>query len=156
MAPAMRIGEVARLADVNVQTLRYYERRGLLPSPARRPSGYREYSPDTVRVVRFIKRAQELGFSLHDVGELLELRRNPARNRLAARAVAERKVEDIAARIRRLTAMQQALKQLVKACECSDRSHECPIIEALDDDSQPPDLERRPRTVTLGGSRVRI
>jgi MerR family transcriptional regulator, copper efflux regulator len=135
MARPIRIGEVARRADVNVQTLRYYERRGLLPSPARRPSGYREYSPDTVRLVRFIKRAQELGFSLHDVGELLELRRNPGRNRLAVRAVAERKVADIAARIRRLTAMQKALEQLVTACECSEALNECPIIEALDDEA---------------------
>jgi len=71
---AIRIGEVAARAGVNVQTLRYYERRGLLKPPARRPSGYREYSPDAVRVVRFIKRAQQLGFTLDETGELLRLR----------------------------------------------------------------------------------
>ena len=153
---SLTIARAAAAAGVGIETIRYYERRGLIDQPTQKRGAYRRYDERHVARIRFIKRAQELGFSLHDVGELLELRRNPARNRLAARAVAERKVEDIAARIRRLTAMQQALKQLVKACECSDRSHECPIIEALDDDSQPPDLERRPRTVTLGGSRVRI
>jgi Hg(II)-responsive transcriptional regulator len=134
MSVAMRIGELAQRAEVNVQTLRYYERRGLLPAPTRRPSGYREYAPDTVSLVRFIKRAQELGFSLRDVGELIELRKNPARNRAAVRAVGVRKLADVAARIRRLTAMQRALEQLVKACECAEATC-CPIIEALNDDA---------------------
>src|ERR671925_17590 len=107
----MRIGEVAQRARVNAQTLRYYERRGLLPSPTRRPSGYREYTAETVALVRFIKRAQELGFSLRDAGELIGLRQNPSRSRGAVRAVAVRKVADIAGRIRRLTAMQRALEQ---------------------------------------------
>jgi DNA-binding transcriptional MerR regulator len=72
-----------------------------IPCPTRRPSGYREYSPEMVALVRFIKRAQHLGFSLQDVGELLELRRNPSRSRVAVRAVAVRRVADIADRIRR-------------------------------------------------------
>jgi MerR family copper efflux transcriptional regulator len=131
----MRIGEVAQRAGVNVQTLRYYERRGLLPSPTRRPSGYREYSPDMVAVIRFIKRAQHLGFSLEDVGELLELRQNPSSSGAAVRAVAMRRAADIADRIRRLSAMQKALEQLVTACECAGASRACPIIEALDEES---------------------
>ena len=134
----MQIGEVAERAGVNVQTLRYYERRGLLPSPTRRPSGYREYSPDMVALVRFIKRAQHLGFSLQDVEELIALRTQPSRNRLAVRAVAERQAAAITERIRRLTAMQKALEQLVNACKCGS-SDKCQIIEALDDghDYQP-------------------
>jgi Cu(I)-responsive transcriptional regulator len=152
---AIRIGEVARRADVNVQTLRYYERRGLLPSPRRRPSGYREYSPETVRLVRFIKRAQQLGFSLQDAAELIALREHPARNRAAVRAVAMRKVADIADRIRRLAAMQKALEQLVKACECGSPS-ECPIIEALDDESPADVVEARQRKPVSRGSHVRI
>jgi Cu(I)-responsive transcriptional regulator len=131
---SMKIGEVAQRAGVNIQTLRYYERRGLLPSPVRRPSGYREYSEDTVGLVRFIKRAQLLGFTLDDVGELIELRANPSRSPTAVRAVAVRKVADITERIRRLTAMQRALEQLVKACECAGPARGCPIIEALDDE----------------------
>ena len=150
----LRIGEVARRADVNVQTLRYYERRGLLPAPTRRPSGYREYSAETVRLVRFIKRAQELGFSLRDVGELIALRENPSRNRVAVRAVAVRKAADIASRIRRLTAMQKALEQLIEACECALDTRHCPIIEALDDDVPDPSLvvNARRRETLSGGS----
>jgi Hg(II)-responsive transcriptional regulator len=146
----MRIGEVAQRARVNVQTLRYYERRGLLPSPTRRPSGYREYTAETVALVRFIKRAQELGFSLRDVGELIELRQNPSRSRAAVRAVAVRKVADIAGRIRRLTAMQRALEQLIEACECAGVSRSCPIIEALNDDV-PTHVSRVGRSKTLSG-----
>jgi Hg(II)-responsive transcriptional regulator len=130
----LRIGEVARRADVNVQTLRYYERRGLLPAPKRRPSGYREYSTETVRIVRFIKRAQELGFSLRDIGELIELRETPARNCGTVRAAVVRKAQDVAARIRQLTAVQQALEQFADACE-SAGGKPCPIIEALNDET---------------------
>ena len=130
----MRIGEVARRADVNVQTLRYYERRGLLPPPKRRPSGYREYSEDAVRLVRFIKRAQELGFTLRDIEELIQLRRSPARNCAAVRAAVARKVEDVGNRIRQLTAIQEALEELTGACEAAGGSR-CPIIDALNDDA---------------------
>jgi MerR family copper efflux transcriptional regulator len=131
---ALRIGEVARRADVNIQTLRYYERRGLLPAPRRRPSGYREYSTDTVRVIRFIKRAQELGFSLRDIRELIELRESPAPHCASVRAAVVRKAEDVAARIRQLTAVQKALEQFADACE-SAGGKRCPIIEALDDET---------------------
>jgi Hg(II)-responsive transcriptional regulator len=130
---AIRIGEVAQRAEVNVQTLRYYERRGLLPAPRRRPSGYREYPLDTVRLVRFIKRAQELGFTLVDIQELIDLRQNHTQSRAQVRALAAAKVTDIAARVRRLNAMRRALEELVNACSCDGASRECPIIEALDD-----------------------
>jgi Cu(I)-responsive transcriptional regulator len=150
----MRIGEVAECAGVNVQTLRYYERRGLLPSPTRRPSGYREYSPETVALVRFIKRAQHLGFSLRDVEELLGLRKNLSRNRAAVRAIAVRQVADIAARIRRLAAMQKTLEQLATECECGSIST-CPIIEALDDDPVP-DVVVPERQPLSRGSHVRV
>ena len=69
----MRTAEVAATAGVNVQTLRYYERRGLLPAPERLGSGYRSYTPEAVRVVRFVKRSQQLGFTLDEIGSLLEL-----------------------------------------------------------------------------------
>jgi len=128
----MRIGEVARQAGVNVHTLRYYERRGLLPAPRRRPSGYREYSADTVRLVRFIKRAQDLGFSLRDIAELIELRQNPARNCPAACAAAARKAREVAATIRQLTAIQEALEQLTAACRGAGGGG-CAIFDALND-----------------------
>ncbi len=132
---ALRIGHVAERANVNVQTLRYYERRRLLPPPRRRPSGYREYPDDTVRLVRFIKRAQELGFMLRDVQELIELREQRTKTRAQARALAVAKVSDIAARIRHLNAMRRALDELVNACSCEGSACACPIIEALEDSS---------------------
>jgi MerR family copper efflux transcriptional regulator len=127
----MWIGKAAEQAGVNVQTLRYYERRGLLPKPPRRVSGYREFPDDAVRVVRFIKRAQELGFSLDEVEELLRLRRQSGRNRARIRAVAEQKVGEIEQKIAELERMKRALKTLVHACH-EGTALQCPIIEALE------------------------
>lgn len=131
----MRIGEVARQAGVHIQTLRYYERRGLLPEPERGTSGYRAYDPDTVRLVRFIKRAQELGFTLREIEDLIELRESPRRG-TEVRAVASAKVQDIERRIRQLKAMRKALGGLVAACDCEAGTLTCPIIEALDDSAE--------------------
>ena len=128
----MRTSEAAAAAEVNVQTLRYYERRGLLLEPARRGAGYRDYDVDTVRRVRFIKRAQDLGFSLGEVRELLELR-DRRRSSAAVRQVAATKIRDIDERLRRLGLMREALSGLIDACRCGAASHLCPIIEALDD-----------------------
>jgi Hg(II)-responsive transcriptional regulator len=128
---AMWIGETAEQAGVNVQTLRYYERRGLLPKPPRRASGYREFPDDAVRVVRFIKRAQELGFSLDEVEDLLKLRRGSRLNRKQIRSVAERRVRQIEQKISELARMRAALRRLVHACH-EGATLDCPIIEALD------------------------
>jgi Cu(I)-responsive transcriptional regulator len=127
----MWIAEAAMAAGVNPQTLRYYERRGLLKASGRRASGYREYSADDVRRLRFVKRAQELGLSLDDVAELLKLRKAPASRRQAVRAVAERRVADLDQRIGDLRRMRDALSHLVHACHAGD-TPECPILEALD------------------------
>src|SRR6185369_12757144 len=127
----MRIGAAAEQAGVNVQTLRYYERRGLLPRPPRRQSGYRDFPGDAVRIVRFIKRAQDLGFTLDEVEELLRLRRDTRRDRARIRAVAEKRVRQIEQKIAELTAMKQALGHLVHCCRDGSKL-ECPIIEALD------------------------
>ena len=126
----MLITKAAREAGVNTQTLRYYERRGLLPKPPRRGSGYRDYAPDAVRIVRFIKRAQELGFSLDEIEELVRLRGTRAADRHRVRAIAERKIADIDARIAHLQSMRDALDQAVQSCRRGGRA-ECPIIEAL-------------------------
>jgi Hg(II)-responsive transcriptional regulator len=127
----MWISEAAQQAGVNVQTIRYYERRGLLPAPRRRSSGYRELPFDTVRRIRFIKRAQDLGFSLEEIGELLQLRSETGRNRKRIRAVAEQRLEQIDRKISELSAMQQALRTLVAHCH-SGADLDCPIIEALE------------------------
>lgn len=127
----MRIGEAAEQAGVNIQTLRYYERRGLLPRAPRRESGYRDVPAETVRVVRFVKRAQELGFSLEDVEDLLRLRRDRGRNRRQVRALAEKRRDQIDDKIAQLQRMRGALQHLVHACQ-GGGTPECPIIEALD------------------------
>ena len=132
----MRISEAAERAGVNVQTLRYYERRGLLPKPSRRPSGYREFRDDAVRLVRFIKRAQELGFSLDEVETLLELRRQSGRNRKQIRAIASQRIQHIDQKIAELGRMRAALEHLIHSCH-EGRTLECPIIEALDHTDEP-------------------
>jgi DNA-binding transcriptional MerR regulator len=127
----MFIGEAAAQAGVNVQTIRYYERRGLLPPSSRRPSGYRELPDDSVRIVRFIKRAQDLGFSLEEVAELLRLRRSRSRER--ARSVAVRRLEQIERKMAELGAMRDALQHLVHTCRHGG-TPSCPILEALEGD----------------------
>ena len=128
----MRISQTARAAGVNSQTLRYYERRGLLPRPERRQSGYRDYSDDAVRIVRFIKRAQELGFSLDEIDELIRLRGVRRSERHRVRAIAERKIDDVNRKIAQLTSMREALSKLVDACR-DGADAECPIIDALNE-----------------------
>jgi len=130
----MLISQTAKAAGVNTQTLRYYERRGLLPQPNRRGSGYRVYTSDAVRVVRFIKRAQDLGFSLDEIEQLVGLRTARRAGRTRARSIATRKIEDIDRKISQLRAMRGALEKLVASCEHGDEKTECPIIEALDGD----------------------
>jgi DNA-binding transcriptional MerR regulator len=130
----MLIAEAAQQAGVNVQTIRYYERRGLLPRP-RRTSTYRQYSLDTIRVLRFVKRAQDLGFTLAEIAELLELRGESRRDRRRIRALAEGKLHQVETKLAELQAMQQALAHLVHCC-AAGTTLECPIIEALDPPEQ--------------------
>jgi Cu(I)-responsive transcriptional regulator len=126
----MWIGEAAQEAGVNVQSLRYYERRGLLPRPPRRASGYRDYQADAVHVVRFIKRAQALGFSLEEIEQLIRLRGVTAGERHRVRAIAERKIAEIDRKLAQLRAMRRALTALVLACRHAG-APACPIVEAL-------------------------
>lgn len=118
---------------MNTETLRYYERRGILRSPKRSPAGYREYPTDTVRLIRFIKRAQVLGFTLDEIEELIALRQTPQRRRTKVRDLAAAKLRDIDAKIDRLHAMRDALSPLVEDCACGAQTVTCPILEALDD-----------------------
>jgi|SRR5215831_184331 len=130
----MRIGEVARRAGVRIDTLRYYERRGLIDEPERLRSGYREYASDIPRVIRFIKRAQDLGFTLSEIEELLALRDGAGGNRAAARGVAESKLIEVDDKIRALRAMRAALAHLVDQCRAHGTHLHCPILDALDAD----------------------
>lgn len=130
----MRIGKVSREAGVNVQTLRYYERRGLLPKTGRLASGYREYDPATVGRVRFIKGAQELGFTLNEIAELLALRATKSTSQRDVRALATRKIEEMDRRIRQLTDMRDELAGLVE--RCGEARTDCVILDAFDGGNQ--------------------
>ena len=129
----MRIGTVSREAGVNAQTLRYYERRGLLPKTGRLASGYREYDPATVGLVRFIKNAQELGFTLNEIRELITLRENRSHSAEDVRRVATRKIEEMDRRIRQLADMKGELAALVEQCGPTRCKDDCVIIDAFDD-----------------------
>ena len=130
----MKIGEAAREAGVNLDTLRYYERRGLLPEPPRRPSGYRVFDDGTVRRVRFIKRAQELGFTLNEIRDLMELRLAPEASCRDVRDKAAGKIESIDAKIQQLRSMREALEGLTAACSGRGPVEECPILASLADE----------------------
>lgn len=130
----MTIGEVATQARVNIQTLRYYERRGLLREPGRRDSGYRDYPAETVRVVRFIKQAQKLGFSLTDIADLLRLSADGPTCCDNVRALAHQKLAEIDSRIAALRAMRRALKTLAQGCDQPQEKEGCPLLHVLEED----------------------
>lgn len=128
----LTIGQVANHAGVGVETIRFYERQGLIDKPERRPSGYRQYQPDIVRRIRFIQNAKVLGFSLREVSELLSLRVARGSTCAAVRSRALSKIEDIDARITALQEMRGALLRLSAACGRPGPVSECPILDALD------------------------
>jgi Hg(II)-responsive transcriptional regulator len=128
----MRTGELAAGAAVNPQTLRYYERRGLLENPVRSPGGYRAYPDDAVRRVRFIKRAQELGFRLTEVETPLELAEGGPDSCEKARDFATEKITDLGQRIADLQVLQGGLTRLVETCELPRAQRDCPILHELD------------------------
>lgn len=130
----LTIGRLARLGGVNLETIRYYEREGLLPKPPRTPAGYRLFPSETPRRLRFIKRAQELGFSLGEIRELLALRMRPGTKRQHIRARTEAKIADIEHKIQTLEAMKYTLVKLNERCDRCGPLSECPILESLDEE----------------------
>lgn len=134
----LRIGEVARRSGVGIDTLRFYEREGLIPQPARDPSSrYRTYVPETVRTVRFIREAQGLGFTLREISELLRLRNDTDASCRDVRAAATAKLDDVERRIKKLRAVRTALRNLVDTCRSDGSTRACPILEALTDGDDP-------------------
>lgn len=129
---ALTIGQVASAANVNVETIRYYERRGLIPEPERSPSGYRQYTRAAVRRLRFVKRAQVLGFTLAEISELLELRADPGRSCEQVEVEASRTIQRIDRKIAELRRMRSALAPLRRACRERPSSEECPLLDALE------------------------
>ena len=127
----LTIGEVARQAGVGVETVRFYERQGLLAEPQRRASGYRQYDHEAVAVLRFIRRAKELGFTLKEIKALLALRLDGTATRAEVREQARAKVADIEARIADLGRMRDVLTKLIKKCHGNGSASGCPILETL-------------------------
>lgn len=127
----MTIGKLAQRGGVNLETIRYYERLGLLPKPPRSRSGYRLFPADAPRRVRFIKRTQALGFSLKEIKELLALRIAPDGRRADVRKRAEAKISDIDQKIRSLRKMRESLAEITKVCCGEGPINDCPILENL-------------------------
>jgi len=112
---SLTIGKVARLAEVGVEAIRFYQREGLIEEPSRRESGYRQYPKETIQRLRFIKRAKDLGFTLREIKELLALRLDPETTFGDVRRRAEAKIDGIKEKIRLLQKMQEALAKLTMA-----------------------------------------
>lgn len=131
MMKTLRIGEVAKLSGVGIETIRYYERQGLLTEPDRRPSGYRQYDQTVVTRLQFIRRAKDLGFTLAEISELLGLWFDTTTTCQHVRQRAEQKIANIEAKIRSLQKMKRSLKNIVEQCEGSESVEECPLLQGL-------------------------
>jgi MerR family copper efflux transcriptional regulator len=133
---ALSIGQVAKQAGIGVETVRFYERQGLLEEPDRKASGYRQYDAEAVSVLRFIRRAKELGFTLKKIKGLLALRFDRSATRSDVRRQARAKLTDIEEKIRDLQRMRDTLLRLVDTCHGDGPATGCPILEALDQAEQ--------------------
>ncbi len=129
----MTRNELARLTDVSGETIRYYEKRGLIPPPERTESGYRIYTPNDVSRVQFIKRAQGLGFSLKEISELLDFRVDDDCSCDEVKERVEEKIHEVEQKLDELTGIKTALARLAMACEARSPTDRCPILQALDD-----------------------
>jgi MerR family mercuric resistance operon transcriptional regulator len=130
---ALTTGQLATAADVNIQTVRYYEGRGLVRAPRRTASGYRQYPDSVVQRIRFIKRARGLGFSLREIQELLALRVRPGSPADAVKRMTRLKIECVEGKIRRLQRITHALEQLAAACAARQSAHDFLFPQALED-----------------------
>ncbi len=127
----LTIGQVAKRSGIGIETMRFYERKGLIAEPPRTDSGYRQYPEEVVGRIRFIKRAKELGFALKEISELLSLRVDPDTTCADVREQTELKIADVEEKIRALQTIKTALEKLAVSCTGSGPTSECPILEAL-------------------------
>lgn len=141
--PALRIGELARQSGLSVETLRYYERRGLIPPPARLPSGYRVFPRSTLNRLAFIKRCKQLGFSLDETRELLQLQHHPEQESAAVKQRVDQRIEEIGRRIDDLQRIRQALLGLSALCDGKGSTADCPILAFLEQ-AEPDDADSDP------------
>ena len=127
-----KIGKAAQLAGVNKETIRYYERRNLIPEPDRMDSGYRLFSQRHIDQIRFIKRAQELGFTLSEIQDLLNLKMNEGTTCSEIKQEAEQKYQDVISKIEDLQRIKKTLTDLIDSCTGNGPKGDCPILEALE------------------------
>lgn len=131
MSKTLTIGKIAKLAGVNVETVRYYQRKGLLEKPEKPATGYRTYTENTVNKLNFIKRAKQLGFTLSEIALLMDLDNE---NCSDVKNLAENKLKTIDSKIKDLILIKDALKKSIKACESNEKNLDCPIISSLTQD----------------------
>ena len=129
---ALTIGEVAKRSGIGLETVRFYERKGLIEEPPRTDSGYRQYPEDVVARLRFIRRAKELGFSLKEISELFSLRVDPDTTCADVKRRTDLKILDIEQKMSTLQTMKSALTKLGASCTGMGPTSDCPILEALD------------------------
>ena len=142
MALEMTIGKLAKAVGVNIETIRYYERLKLLTPTARRSSGYRLYGDDNLRRLRFIKNAQTLGFTLHEVRELLCLHVSTTARCGDVQQKAQAKLDQVKEKIRDLQALDRTLLHLVRACRAGQTTDHCPILQSFEADRRRNDGKR--------------
>ncbi len=131
----MKIGELAKRCDVNIDTIRYYERQGLLPEPDRQASGYRRYQLEDVERLRFVLRAKALGFTLDEIKDLLEISDHRDTDMAGLKAAAAAKLVDVETRLADLTRIRNGLRTLINACPGEGDLAQCPILNALASDN---------------------
>ena len=127
----MNIGRLAELAEVNIDTIRYYERQKLLPPAARTSSGYRQYTQPDLERLRFILRSKELGFTLAEIGDLLSLTKNRESDMRGVKRKAEQRLEQVELKIAELRRVKRGLEKLIDACPGRGELTSCPIVAAL-------------------------
>lgn len=128
----LNIGEVASQTGITVETVRFYEKKTLIDAPLRSESGYRQYPLETVKRIRFILRAKDVGFTLKDIGELLELRQEPGNSCTDIKVRTSRKIEEVDHKIEDLRRIREALARMIMKCSGKGSLSECPILEELD------------------------
>ncbi len=136
----LTIGRLAKAAEVNVETIRYYQRVGLIVEPTKPLEGFRVYSSEVINRIRFIKRAQKLGFSLQDIAHLLELGEGHCND---VREQAEVKLKQIEVQIKDLQSIRKTLKNLISECNTGGESERCPIVQSLTENSANPSTKKR-------------
>lgn len=129
--PSLSIGQVAKQSGVSVETIRFYERKGLLEEPPRKASGYRLYSGESIKQLAFIRQAKVLGFSLTQISELLSLQMDPSKDCGHIQGLAREKLQEVEQKIESLSRIKEALQTLIEQCPGEGPMDNCPILDAL-------------------------